>query len=54
MFCALRGTFPRMSDDDGLADLILGIVLGEGVGVGAIVQVAANIYAVFPLLPYGR
>jgi len=43
-----------MSDDDGLAELILGIVLGVGVGVGAIVLVAAIFFDVFPLLPYGR
>jgi hypothetical protein len=51
-FPALRGHRPRMSDDNGVAKLIIGIVLG--VGVGAIVLVAAIFFDVFPLLPYGR
>jgi hypothetical protein len=54
VFPSLRGTVSEMSDDDGVAELILGIVLGAGVGVGAIVLVAAISFDVFPPLPYGR
>jgi len=39
-----------MSDDDGAAELILGIVLGVGVGAAAIILIAAIFFDVFPPL----
>jgi len=43
-----------MSDDDGVAELILGIALGVGVGIGATVLVAAILFDVFPPLAFGQ
>lgn len=39
-----------MSDDDGAAELVLGIVWGIGVGAAAIILIAAIFFGVFPPL----
>jgi hypothetical protein len=53
-FAAFTDTVPRMSDDEGFAELIFGIVLGVGVGARAIILIAAIFFDVFPPLPFGR
>jgi hypothetical protein len=38
-----------MRREDGVAELILGLVLGIGVGLGVIVLVAAVLFDIFPV-----
>jgi hypothetical protein len=38
-----------MRQDDGIAELILGIILGMGVGLGATILVIAVLFDVFPI-----
>lgn len=46
----LQGYGSLMSDDDGAAELVLGIVWGIGVGAAAIILIAAIFFGVFPPL----